>query len=64
MRMDKQKAANTLDKLIQCLYLQSIGQCPNVTCNECDYSTDMYSTDEIIEAMKTALEALEDDADD
>lgn len=61
--MDKQKAVNLFDKFIQCLYLQSIGHCPNVTCNECDYNTDMYSTDEIIEAMKMALEALEDDAE-
>ena len=52
---------NILDKLIQCLYLQSKGHCPNVTCNECEYNTDKYSTDEIIQALKKALEALERD---
>ena len=61
--MEQRKAINILDKLIQCLYLQSIGECPNVTCNECDYSTDMYSTDEIIQALKKALEALEGDTE-
>ena len=61
MGVDNQKAANILDKLIQCLYLQSIGQCPNVTCNKCEYNTNHYDTSEIIEAMKMALEALESD---
>jgi hypothetical protein len=59
--MDKQKAVNLLDKLIQCEYLQYVDKCPNVVCNDCEYNTSHYDTSEIIEAMKMALEALESD---
>lgn len=59
--MDKQKAVNLLDKLIQCEYLQYVDKCPNVVCNDCEYNIYHYDTNEIIEAMKMALEALESD---
>lgn len=59
--MDKQKAVNLLDRLIQCEYLQYINKCPCVTCNNCEYNTYHYDTSEIVEAMKMALKALEDD---
>ena len=56
---NKQKAANILDKLIQCRYLRYIDKCSNVTCKYCGYNTNQYDTSEIIEAMKMALKALE-----
>ena len=59
--MDKQKAVNLLDKLIQCEYLQYVDKCPDAVCNNCEYNTNHYDTNEIIEAMKMALEALESD---
>lgn len=59
--MDKQKAVNLLDKLIQCEYLQYVDKCPDAVCNNCEYNTSHYGTSEIIEAMKMALEALESD---
>ena len=61
--MNKQKAANLLDKLIQCRYLRDVDKCPNVPCRDCEYSTEHYDTREIIEAMKMALEALEREDD-
>lgn len=61
MQMDKQKAVNLLDKFIQCEYLQYVDKCPNVVCNDCEYNIYHYDTNEIMEAMKMALEALESD---
>lgn len=59
--MDKRKAINILDKVIQCEYLQYIDRCPDVACNECEYNH--CNTSELIEAMKMALQVLEGDAE-
>lgn len=63
IQMDKQKAVNLLDKLIQCEYLEYVDKCPKAACDDCEYNICHYDTSEIIEAMKMALEALEDDGE-